>query len=199
MPSMAGSHSHGQPAAHRSLQTILSNVRSPYSTMIVRIARHSALAPTRVLAEISDRLSIAASSYRSTGTGASRWMDRLLSSRPSSCRQIQGNKKSDVSVTASLDIVFGKDEERIIPDWFENERKSSKVNRKYKTKYRVTNWREYERGLRCRGDITVWFSEEARDAWMPPNNGRRGGQPRYSNLAIVTALTLRIVFRLALR
>ncbi len=126
-------------------------------------------------------------------------MDRLLSSRPSSCRQIQGNKKSDVSVTASLDIVFGKDEERIIPDWFENERKSSKVNRKYKTKYRVTNWREYERGLRCRGDITVWFSEEARDAWMPPNNGRRGGQPRYSNLAIVTALTLRIVFRLALR
>ena len=25
-------------------------------------------------------------------------------------------------------------------------RKSSRVNRKYKTKYRVTNWREYERG-----------------------------------------------------
>jgi len=24
-------------------------------------------------------------------------------------------------------------------------RKSSRVNRKYKTKYRVTNWREYER------------------------------------------------------
>ncbi len=37
-------------------------------------------------------------------------------------------------------------------------RKSSRVNRKYKTKYRVTNWREYERGLRSRGDITVWFS-----------------------------------------
>ena len=31
-------------------------------------------------------------------------------------------------------------------------RKSSRVNRKYKTKYRVTNWREYERGLRSRGD-----------------------------------------------
>jgi len=39
-------------------------------------------------------------------------------------------------------------------------RKSSRVNRKYKTKYRVTNWQEYERGLRSRGDITVWFSEE---------------------------------------
>ena len=77
--------------------------------------------------------------------------------------------------------------------------KSSRVNRKYKTKYRVTNWREYERGRRCRGDITVWFSEEARDAWTPPNNGRRGAQPRYSNLAIVTALTLRMVLHLPLR
>ncbi len=78
-------------------------------------------------------------------------------------------------------------------------RKSSRVNRNYKTKYRVTNWWEYERGLRCRGDITVWFSEQARDAGTPPNNGRRGAQPRYSNLAIVTALTLRMVFRLRLR
>ena len=41
-------------------------------------------------------------------------------------------------------------------------RKSTRVNRKYKTKYRVTNWRDYERGLRSRGDITVWFSDEAR-------------------------------------
>ncbi len=78
-------------------------------------------------------------------------------------------------------------------------RKSTRVNRKYKTKYRVTNWPEYERGLRSRGDITVWFSDEAREAWPPPKNRRRGGQPRYSNLAIVTALTLRMVFHLPLR
>ncbi len=78
-------------------------------------------------------------------------------------------------------------------------RKSSRVHRKYKTKYRVTSWREYERGLRSRGDITVWFSDEAREAWTSPNNGRRGGQPHYSNLAIVTALTLRMVFHLLLR
>ena len=69
-------------------------------------------------------------------------------------------------------------------------RKSTRVNRKYKTKYRVTNWPEYERSLKSRGDITVWFSEEASGAWTPPKSGRRGGQPRYSNLAIVTALTL---------
>ncbi len=78
-------------------------------------------------------------------------------------------------------------------------RKSTRVNRKYKTKYRVTNWREYERGLRSRGDITVWFSEEAIEAWTPPKNGRRGGQPHYSNLPILTALTLRMVFHLPLR
>ena len=78
-------------------------------------------------------------------------------------------------------------------------RKSNRVKRKSKTKYRVTNWQEYERGLRSRGDITVWFSEEAREAWTPPKNDRRGGQPRYSNLAIVTALTLRMVFHLPLR
>ena len=78
-------------------------------------------------------------------------------------------------------------------------RKSSRVNREYKTKYRVRNWREYERGLRSRGDVTIWLSEEAIAAWTPPNNGLRGGQRRYSNLAILTALTLRVVFRLPLR
>ena len=29
-------------------------------------------------------------------------------------------------------------------------RKSSRVNRKFKAKYRVQNWREYERGLSVR-------------------------------------------------
>ncbi len=77
--------------------------------------------------------------------------------------------------------------------------KSSRVNRKYKTKYRVQNWREYERGLRNRGDVTIWLSEEAIAAWTPPKNGLRGGQRRYSNIAILTALTLRVVFGLPLR
>ena len=77
--------------------------------------------------------------------------------------------------------------------------KSSRVNPKYKKKYRVENWPEYERGLRARGDVTVWFSEEAIRAWTPPPNRRLGGQRRYSNQAILTALTLRTVFHLPLR
>ena len=36
---------------------------------------------------------------------------------------------------------------------------------KYKTAYRVKNWPEYEKSLRDRGDITVWFSQDAIEAW----------------------------------
>ena len=53
--------------------------------------------------------------------------------------------------------------------------RSSLVHPPYKTKYRVGNWPEYERGLRRRGDITVWFNEDAIAAWTPPGNGHRGG------------------------
>lgn len=77
--------------------------------------------------------------------------------------------------------------------------KSSYVRPPYKTKYKVTNWREYEKGLRDRGNVTIWFNEAAVAAWTPPGNRRRGGQQLYSDLAIETALTLRIVFHLALR
>ena len=38
--------------------------------------------------------------------------------------------------------------------------KSSRVHRQYKTTYRIRNWREYERGLSSRGDVTIWLSEE---------------------------------------
>lgn len=70
---------------------------------------------------------------------------------------------------------------------------------KYKTKYRVSNWLEYERGLIQRADVTVWLTPEAIAAWSPAPNGRRGGQLKYSDLAIETALTLRLVFHLPLR
>ena len=69
-------------------------------------------------------------------------------------------------------------------------RKSSRVNVKYKTKYRVWNWAEYDAALKRRGDVMVWFDEDAVDGWTPPKTGRRGAQPRYSDVAIVTALTV---------
>ena len=75
----------------------------------------------------------------------------------------------------------------------------SRVHPKYKTKYRVGNWREYERALVQRGDVTLWLSADATDPWRPLPSGRPGGQKRFSDLAIETALTLRLVFRLPLR
>ena len=68
-----------------------------------------------------------------------------------------------------------------------------------KQQYRVTNWAEYDAALRQRGSLTVWFTEEAIAAWRAEPRTTRGGQPHYSALAIRTALTLRAVFRLALR
>ena len=66
-------------------------------------------------------------------------------------------------------------------------------------RYRVTNWAEYDAALRQRGSLTIWFTEDAIAAWNAEPRTTRGGQSRYSVLAIKTALTLRAVFRLALR
>src|SRR4051812_21725348 len=68
-----------------------------------------------------------------------------------------------------------------------------------KQRHRVTNWAAYDAGLRARGSLTVWFTPEAIEAWRAEPRTGRSGQPHYSNLAIMTALTLRAVFRLALR
>src|SRR5919204_3338220 len=64
---------------------------------------------------------------------------------------------------------------------------------------KVTNWPAYDASLRQRGSLTVWFTEEAVEAWAAEPRTTRGGQPWYSALAILTALTLRAVFRLAFR
>jgi hypothetical protein len=66
-------------------------------------------------------------------------------------------------------------------------------------KRRLTNWSAYDAGLRQRGSLTVWFTDEAIAAWQAAPRTTRGGQAWYSPLAILTALTLRTVFHLALR
>jgi hypothetical protein len=60
-------------------------------------------------------------------------------------------------------------------------------------KFRVANWREYEAGLRRRGSLTLWLTPEALSAWQAPRRKTRGGQHRYSDLAIETALALGLV------
>jgi IS5 family transposase len=66
-------------------------------------------------------------------------------------------------------------------------------------KRKVVNWREYDESLRRRGSLTVWFSDEVIEAWKASPRTGRGGRPEYSDLAILTGLTLKAVFRLAYR
>jgi len=77
--------------------------------------------------------------------------------------------------------------------------KRSRVHPRYKTKYRVTNWSAYDRSLARRGDVTFWLSPDGIANWNAKPTGKRGGQQKYSDLAIETALTLRLVFHLPLR
>ena len=75
----------------------------------------------------------------------------------------------------------------------------SQVHPKYKNKYRVGTWPAYEQALVERGDVTLWLSADAADAWRPSPSGRPGAPMKFSDCAIETALTLRLVFRLPLR
>jgi hypothetical protein len=68
-----------------------------------------------------------------------------------------------------------------------------------KQQHKVTNWAAYDAALRQRGSLTVWFTDAAIAAWRAEPRTTPGGQAHYSALAITTALTLRAVFRLALR
>src|SRR5580704_4189045 len=58
-----------------------------------------------------------------------------------------------------------------------------------KARYRITNWAEYDASLRQRGSLTIWFTDEAIQAWRAEPRTTPGGQPHYSALAISTALT----------
>jgi hypothetical protein len=74
---------------------------------------------------------------------------------------------------------------------------NSRVYPPYKTKYRVANWASYDRALVGRGDVTLWVSPEA--IATRAGVGTRGGQRKYSDVAIETALMLRLLFHLPLR
>ena len=68
-----------------------------------------------------------------------------------------------------------------------------------KRRYKVSNWQAYEAGLRQRGSLTIWFTDEAIAAWRAVPRTTPGGQARYSDLAIETSLILRAVFHQPLR
>ena len=55
-----------------------------------------------------------------------------------------------------------------------------------KSRYRLRNWSEYEAGLRRRGDLTLWLSDDVIDSWRAPASGKPG-QRTYANIRIEVA------------
>jgi hypothetical protein len=65
------------------------------------------------------------------------------------------------------------------------------------TKYKTTNWSAYNEALRRRGSLTIWFDPDM--VWRPPPSGRRGRQRSFSDEAIQTCLTMKVLFGMPLR
>ncbi len=46
-----------------------------------------------------------------------------------------------------------------------------------KMKFKVTNWAEYEAGLRRRGSLTLWVADDALSCWQALKRKTRGANP----------------------
>ena len=68
-----------------------------------------------------------------------------------------------------------------------------------KDKHKVINWSSYNNGLKHRGAINLWIHSNISDQWKWEGKSKRGGQHRYSNVAIELCLTIGKVYGLALR
>ena len=70
-----------------------------------------------------------------------------------------------------------------------------------KQRFKVTNWSAYNKGLRERGDIRIWLSDEAISKWYETDRVYNGtGAPRlYTDYAIITCHEIRLVYKLPLR
>ena len=63
--------------------------------------------------------------------------------------------------------------------------------------YKTRNWPTYNEALKRRGSLTIWFDPAM--TWEAAPTGKRGRQPDYSDAAIQTCLTMKVLFGMALR
>jgi hypothetical protein len=69
-----------------------------------------------------------------------------------------------------------------------------------KKRYRIRNWREYNKALVKRGSLTLWLDEESIRKWHAAGKKKGRGRPcRHADAAIQCMLTLKSVFGLPLR
>jgi len=65
------------------------------------------------------------------------------------------------------------------------------------TKYKTKNWSSYNDSLKQHGSLSIWFVPEM--VWTPPPSGKLGRQQQFSDAAIQTCLTLKVLFGMPLR
>jgi len=70
---------------------------------------------------------------------------------------------------------------------------------KSKEKYRLTNWSAYNAGLKKRGSLTLWLSEDVAQQWYHQGEPQKGGQFIYANACMLLLLTLKVTFKLPFR
>ena len=63
--------------------------------------------------------------------------------------------------------------------------------------YKTTNWADYNAALKRRGSLTIWFDPEMN--WDGIPSGKRGRSQTFSDAAIQTCLTMKVLFGMALR
>lgn len=66
-------------------------------------------------------------------------------------------------------------------------------------RYRIANWKEYNRDLKKRGSLEVWISNDIQKRWYAKPTGKKGAPIVYSDFAIQIVLTLGKVFHQKLR
>ena len=64
------------------------------------------------------------------------------------------------------------------------------------TRYRTTNWSDYNAALRQRGSLSVWFDPDM--VWQAGKTGKRGRPETFSDAAVQVCLTLKVLFGLPL-
>ncbi|HAV07747.1 MAG TPA: IS5 family transposase [Rhodobacteraceae bacterium] len=65
------------------------------------------------------------------------------------------------------------------------------------TKYKTMNWPSYNTARKQRGSLSIWYDPEM--TWTPPPTGKRGRQQEFSDAAIETCLTQKVLFGVPLR
>ena len=62
---------------------------------------------------------------------------------------------------------------------------------------KTRNWPDYNAALKRRGSLSIWFDPTI--IWEAEPTGKRGRQPDYSDAAIQSCLTMKVLFGMALR